>query len=111
MTTLQECIDRWHAAHPNAVLTFECVAPMELVRVEAINLPEPPHGARIAAGRIGITTEEYVRRTEAGERWCSYCESWCEDWRKALATQSYCPLCWPRYQRSAKRRRQERRAS
>lgn len=73
------------------------------------------HGARIAAGRLGITVSEYRAHEAAGERWCSWCESWCADWKQqeSRRTVGYCPSCWPAYQRSAyaRRKQAERRAA
>jgi hypothetical protein len=30
----------------------------------------------VPARRIGVSAEEYQRRTEAGEKWCSYLKHW-----------------------------------
>jgi hypothetical protein len=33
-------------------------------------------GWKAAAGRLGITYEEYARHREAGDYWCASCKSW-----------------------------------
>lgn len=57
------------------------------------------HGAKIAAGRIGITVDEYRRHEAAGERWCSTCASWLPV-GEFPPTARYCRSCKRMYEYS-----------
>jgi hypothetical protein len=55
------------------------------------------HGAKIAAGRIGCTVEEYRRREASGQAWCTGHKDWHDRARfarssdRANGLQAYCP--------------------
>lgn len=55
------------------------------------------HGIKCAAGRIGVTPDDYRQRRERGENWCPSCESWSTDW--GAASVPYCRPCWAEYAR------------
>jgi hypothetical protein len=58
------------------------------------------HGAKIAAGRLGIAVDEYRRHEAAGEHWCPRCESWVpwEQFRVRKGRDGYCAPCMQSYQ-------------
>lgn len=39
-------------------------------------IPLTDRGLKIAASRMGISTDEYVHHFEAGERWCAWHAQW-----------------------------------
>lgn len=65
--------------------------------------------ARAAAGRLGVTFDEYRRRQAAGERWCTGCKDWhavtefppntgsCRSFRNERKRSTYTPRPRKRY--------------
>lgn len=53
--------------------------------------------AKVAATRIGVTVEEYLRRRTNGEKWCPKCRAW----RPDDVNHSYCRDCKRTYEREA----------
>jgi hypothetical protein len=95
MATLQECIDRWHAAHPtfpllpgeagSGTISIEgTAAPVERCAQTPLPVePVPTRGGRTmrsrvkqAASRLGINDSTYWRHLSRGERWCSGHTTW-----------------------------------
>jgi hypothetical protein len=128
VVTFAEVIERWLDAHPGfdpKPLSTRVVSSARRwivtpagraqygLPVDAPDVSRTPvsrHGARIAAGRLGITVDEYRAHEAAGERWCSCCGAWRPSWRRADGKRgpAYCPPCWRVYQRELYHRRKRR---
>jgi hypothetical protein len=98
MATLKECIERFHAAHPEwprapltlgagAVSSAETTAGDSTVETQhlvfrpaSVPSPRPPrsdeHAMRVGATQLGMSLTAYRVRVEAGLKWCFACRRW-----------------------------------
>lgn len=98
MSTLRECIDRWHAAHPGFQTVLECIAPITVVMAEDTSVKR-------AARQIGIEPSDYQAHRDAGERWCTWCSGWHAARTPFMSNTSVCKRYWSDYKQSLKDRR------